>query len=112
MLHHFSKPERANRVRLPRLPSRVRGRYRIISNWDVKRIILTRYGSLERFDAPMNSIYAVSVRLKIPYTTVWYTLKKFRERGHEFDFALAQGRPRREFPEDLVSDLCSTSLLQ
>ena len=90
---------------------RVRGRYHPVSEAQVKSILLARFGSLSSFDNPISSIYSVSQRLRIPYSSVQETIKKFLDRGRQFTFSYKRGRPRKELAPNLEAQLCSQELL-
>ena len=69
----------------------------------VRRILMARYGTLTSFDhAPIATIYKISARLRVPYQTVWQTLKTFHARGCKLDFRRKTGRRPRQFPPEVL----------
>ena len=106
------KQRAARQVQAIKPAMRVRGRYHPISEAQVKSILLARFGSLTSFENPICSIYSVSQRLRIPYSSVQETIKKFLERGRQFAFKFKKGRKRKELAPNLEAQLCSQELLQ
>ena len=47
-------------------------------------IVLCRFGQLKDFSLPLNSVYTVSQRTALPYTTVKRVLDNFKANNYKF----------------------------
>ena len=74
-------------------------------------IVLCRYGHLKDFSLPLNSIYTVSQRTALPYTTVKRVLDKFKANNYKFTVQEKRGsKPFKNIPKELQEELASRRL--
>ena len=76
--HRF---ESVKKVKAHKPPQVLKKHYRKINLQMITLIVLCRYGQLEDFSVPLNSVYAIARRTAIPYSTVSQVLKKFHADG-------------------------------
>ena len=72
-----------------------RGRYRRLDAEWMRLIVFSRYNSLYTFDAPHQSLRQVSLRLKLPFSSVHRFLLQFVRNGHRIIVPHNKGRPSK-----------------
>ena len=80
LLHPRLNPVRIRPVnqRLAHAPNSIKTPYRPLNTGDRRRIVYWRFGSLDDFRNARCSIAEVARKLRLPWTTVKYTLSAFK----------------------------------